>query len=508
MQVQCTIDPLISMRAVHRRIYSAHPYSRPTAVQLTPTCWPNQQVKGDLAMNSAVQFRGLSYAPHVDSHSRSFDASTCTSRLMSDTESSTVSVTNALRLSTDARSTVTPSASHVNSLSQAFRDRRFDCAHSYSVDQTKHPAACDLSSSNSINSRRTNRTRSTVSEQSASLMLLSPSPPSPSSSLPTSLLPSPNCVSTVAGLPHHSMAPQSNCDINLTSANPFYTQTTKISSRTRFHSFDRSSPPNQSNFTHPRPSPSRSEMPFTPVFNADMAGSFGFGKLLSDSADHTQMMSPPCTINPYQCSWSAYSDDHFGDLSPLAVSSQTPLNDNVGSPHSTSSHSLHSYSSHLSSPGDGSPRGSASPTDALSVHNWTYDSATDRLHCESLFGNLAVGLVADSNGENEDAQDLQIPSRSADKTRALHTATTTVSSSSHSTSGANSASDLDELLVTRRNERERTRVKHLNEGYKILRHHLPQQECNKRLSKVQTLRMAIDYIRQLENELDIIDDCS
>ncbi|XP_018115309.1 achaete-scute homolog 3-like [Xenopus laevis] len=55
--------------------------------------------------------------------------------------------------------------------------------------------------------------------------------------------------------------------------------------------------------------------------------------------------------------------------------------------------------------------------------------------------------------------------------------------------------------VRKRNERERKRVKCVNEGYTKLRRHLPQEYVEKRLSKVQTLRAAICYIRHLQEVL-------
>lgn len=58
-------------------------------------------------------------------------------------------------------------------------------------------------------------------------------------------------------------------------------------------------------------------------------------------------------------------------------------------------------------------------------------------------------------------------------------------------------------FVRRRNERERTRVRNVNEGFERLRQHLPTpKSCkDKRLSKVETLREAINYIKHLQNLL-------
>lgn len=58
-------------------------------------------------------------------------------------------------------------------------------------------------------------------------------------------------------------------------------------------------------------------------------------------------------------------------------------------------------------------------------------------------------------------------------------------------------------FIRKRNERERQRVRCVNEGYARLREHLPQELEDKRLSKVETLRAAIEYIKHLQNLLDL-----
>ncbi|XP_036978178.1 achaete-scute homolog 4 [Acanthopagrus latus] len=58
-------------------------------------------------------------------------------------------------------------------------------------------------------------------------------------------------------------------------------------------------------------------------------------------------------------------------------------------------------------------------------------------------------------------------------------------------------------FIRKRNERERHRVRCVNEGYARLREHLPQELEDKRLSKVETLRAAIDYIKHLQRLLDL-----
>lgn len=69
--------------------------------------------------------------------------------------------------------------------------------------------------------------------------------------------------------------------------------------------------------------------------------------------------------------------------------------------------------------------------------------------------------------------------------------------------------------VARRNARERNRVKQVNNGFATLRSHIPlsiaaalsstagtRGAASKKLSKVETLRMAVEYIRSLQDLLD------
>lgn len=66
--------------------------------------------------------------------------------------------------------------------------------------------------------------------------------------------------------------------------------------------------------------------------------------------------------------------------------------------------------------------------------------------------------------------------------------------------------------VQRRNARERNRVKQVNNGFSNLRQHIPQnvittltkggRGASKKLSKVDTLRLAVEYIRGLKDLLD------
>lgn len=53
----------------------------------------------------------------------------------------------------------------------------------------------------------------------------------------------------------------------------------------------------------------------------------------------------------------------------------------------------------------------------------------------------------------------------------------------------------------RRNERERNRVRQVNAGFDRLRDHVPQGRQNRKLSKVDTLRAAVEYIGHLQELL-------
>lgn len=55
--------------------------------------------------------------------------------------------------------------------------------------------------------------------------------------------------------------------------------------------------------------------------------------------------------------------------------------------------------------------------------------------------------------------------------------------------------------VARRNARERNRVKQVNSGFEILRTHIPSAAKQKKMSKVETLRHAVEYIQCLQQML-------
>ena len=55
--------------------------------------------------------------------------------------------------------------------------------------------------------------------------------------------------------------------------------------------------------------------------------------------------------------------------------------------------------------------------------------------------------------------------------------------------------------VARRNARERNRVKQVNGGFDVLKSHIPSAAKHKKLSKVDTLRHAVEYIQSLQRML-------
>ncbi|XP_053201289.1 achaete-scute complex protein T3-like [Panonychus citri] len=73
--------------------------------------------------------------------------------------------------------------------------------------------------------------------------------------------------------------------------------------------------------------------------------------------------------------------------------------------------------------------------------------------------------------------------------------------SSVSSTSSSSSSSSSHGTINKRNERERNRVKLVNIGFQTLRQHIPNGAKGK-LSKVETLRSAVDYIRTLQSVLN------
>ena len=54
------------------------------------------------------------------------------------------------------------------------------------------------------------------------------------------------------------------------------------------------------------------------------------------------------------------------------------------------------------------------------------------------------------------------------------------------------------VSISRRNARERNRVKEVNNGFTVLRQHIPGAATTKKISKVDTLKQAVEYIQNLQ----------
>ena len=63
-------------------------------------------------------------------------------------------------------------------------------------------------------------------------------------------------------------------------------------------------------------------------------------------------------------------------------------------------------------------------------------------------------------------------------------------------------STMDPVAVARRNERERNRVKQVNDGFNELRKKIPYIPEKKKFSKVEILRFAMMYIKELQRVID------
>jgi len=61
---------------------------------------------------------------------------------------------------------------------------------------------------------------------------------------------------------------------------------------------------------------------------------------------------------------------------------------------------------------------------------------------------------------------------------------------------------MDPVAVARRNERERNRVKQVNDGFNELRKKIPYIPEKKKFSKVEILRFAMTYIRELQGLIE------
>ncbi|XP_015782019.1 achaete-scute complex protein T4 [Tetranychus urticae] len=130
--------------------------------------------------------------------------------------------------------------------------------------------------------------------------------------------------------------------------------------------------------------------------------------------------------------------------------------------------------------------------------------------CEPVYHPL---VLVDTNGSYVKSSNPAINSSSSSteiilvKCRPDSTSSTFInfkcenSSSCESSSSSSPSSFSSTVSINKRNERERNRVKLVNIGFQTLRQHIP-DGCKSKMSKVETLRSAVKYIRFLESVLD------
>ena len=59
-----------------------------------------------------------------------------------------------------------------------------------------------------------------------------------------------------------------------------------------------------------------------------------------------------------------------------------------------------------------------------------------------------------------------------------------------------------ELKVSRRNARERDRVRNVNQCFELLKNHIPSAASAKKMSKVNIISHAVSYIKELQSLLE------
>jgi len=125
------------------------------------------------------------------------------------------------------------------------------------------------------------------------------------------------------------------------------------------------------------------------------------------------------------------------------------------------------------------------------------DAGNETSYHDSLFGDDSVSDLASSSTTSSPS----FPSQTSTADRKLKLSSGRHRSRRKEVRNDYSVNNLCELVPVsgaRRNERERNRVRQVNAGFDRLRDHVPQGRRNRKLSKVDTLRAAVDYIAQLQ----------
>lgn len=142
---------------------------------------------------------------------------------------------------------------------------------------------------------------------------------------------------------------------------------------------------------------------------------------------------------------------------------------------------------------------------------------------KKAFTGANVNVAALNNKANIINNQQQPKARISNKVQTPKSASITDPSAATPAADAKSVKAVLPQSVARRNARERNRVKQVNNGFAALRQHIPEEMAEayeqqkgacatvaatnaasaKKLSKVETLRMAVEYIRNLEGLLNI-----
>lgn len=145
----------------------------------------------------------------------------------------------------------------------------------------------------------------------------------------------------------------------------------------------------------------------------------------------------------------------------------------------------------------GAPNSRSTPTQASHFGSYQQDnSTTSQPECRECAANQAHRLEDDRLAAAAEA------ARTARHERALADGCESISSPASSNAGESGGSGSHKVQRYAANVRERRRMLSINSAFEHLRQHVPTFPYEKRLSKIDTLRLAIAYISLLQELLN------